>query len=109
MYRLLADFYMRNGWESYGKYNMYAGAIKEFQKGLAIDSVNAEIWYNMGGAYFSNRQYGDALAAWKKTLQLKPSYQRAQEGLRAAMGGQQDPAVPDSDKVQRDKFWLYHH
>jgi tetratricopeptide (TPR) repeat protein len=85
MYKLLSEFYMKNGWEKYGRYGKYPEAINEFKKGLAIDSTNPELWYNLGGALFSERQYPDAINAWKVALKLKPGYMQAQQGLQAGM------------------------
>jgi protein O-mannosyl-transferase len=109
MYKLLGDFYMRRGWDRYGKVGKYAEAVQEFQKGIAVDSTNAEIWYNMGGAYFSNHQFADAIESWKRTIKIRPDYPRAQDGMRAAMSALQAPELPDSGKTIRDKFWLTHH
>ena len=85
MYKLIGDYYMKNGWDSYGKYGKYAEAIIEFKKGIAIDPTNADLWYNMGGAYFSNKQYPEAIAAFQKTLAIRPGYVQAQQGMQAAM------------------------
>ncbi len=46
--------------------------IIEIKKGLSEDSTNAELWYNLGGAYFSIQRYDSAQYAWLRTLQLKP-------------------------------------
>ncbi|HTA26504.1 MAG TPA: tetratricopeptide repeat protein, partial [Bacteroidia bacterium] len=46
--------------------------IVEIKKGLSEDSTNAELWYNLGGAYFSIQRYDSAQYAWLRTLQLKP-------------------------------------
>jgi protein O-mannosyl-transferase len=47
-------------------------AIREMRKGISEDSTIAELWYNLGGAYFSIHRYDSARYAWLKTLQLKP-------------------------------------
>jgi len=86
MYKLLSDHYNTYGWNQYGKVGKYPEAIAEFKKGIAIDSTNVELWYNLGGAYFSNKQYNEAVQAWTITLRLKPDYAQAQGGYRAAMG-----------------------
>ncbi len=85
MYKLISDFYLKNGWESYGKKGMYAEAITEYKKGLAIDPTNADLWYNMGGAYFTNKQYPEALECFQKAQKLKPENPQAQQGVSAAM------------------------
>lgn len=86
IYKLIGDDYNRNGWEKYGKTNRYPEAIVEFRKGITIDSANADLWYNLGGAYYSNRQYQEAVDAWRMALRIKPDYVRAQQGLQAALG-----------------------
>jgi len=104
MYKLLGDHYMRIGWGTYGRYGKYPEAVAEFKKGIALDSTNPELWYNMGGALFSNRQFADAIAAWKITLRLKPDYTRAQQGLQAATSALTDPAIPAESKVRHETF-----
>jgi protein O-mannosyl-transferase len=104
MYKLLSDYYMKNGWNSYGKFGKYPEAVAEFRKGLALDSTNSELWYNMGGALFSNREFADAVAAWNIALKLNPAYGQAKRGLDAAMKALSDPSVPESSKVRHEQF-----
>lgn len=58
-------------------------AIREMQKGISEDSLLPELWYNLGGIYFTVQQYDSARYAWKRTLQLKPDT----ELFKATMGG----------------------
>lgn len=61
-------------------------AIREMQKGISEDSTNAELWYNLGGAYFSVHRYDSAKYAWIKTLRLNPGADianSAKNGLNA--------------------------
>ena len=85
MYKLMSDYYLKNGWESYGKKGMYPEAIAEYKKGLAIDSTNIDLWYNMGGAYYTNKQYPEALGAFQRALKINPQNQPAQNGMNAAL------------------------
>lgn len=86
LYTLLGDYYMKNGWNKYGKFGKYPEAIREFQQGIAIDSTNPELWYNLGGAYFTNKQYQEAVNAWNMTIKLNPNHEQARAGMNAAMG-----------------------
>ena len=86
MYALLSDHYMKKGWDSFGRVGRYAEAIVEFKKGLAFDSTNPQLWYNLGGAYYSNHQLQEAIQAWQVSLKLNPANVQAQQGLQAAMG-----------------------
>ncbi len=85
IYRLVGEDYNKKGWEQYGKKGMFPEAIAEFKKGLAIDSTNSDLWYNLGGAYYSNRQYAEAAQAWNITLKINPNYTKARQGLQAAI------------------------
>jgi hypothetical protein len=87
MYKLISDHYLRNGWESYGKHGMYAQAVEEYKKGLSIDSFNVDLWYNMGGAYYTNKQFPEAANSFQMALRLQPNNVQAQQGLMAAQAG----------------------
>lgn len=86
IYRLIADYYMKEGWANYGSKGLYPEAIAVFKKGIAIDSTNPDLWYNLGGAYYSNKQFAEAIEAWKISLGIRPGYTKAEQGLQAALG-----------------------
>jgi len=98
MYKLLCDHYLKTAWDKYGKAGKYAEAIELYKEGLTIDSTNADLWYNMGGAYYTNRQPVEALNAFRKALQYSPGNQQAQMGVKAATemlnGGALPPPQP---------------
>ena len=83
IYTEISDQYMQRGWEQYGKRGDYAGEIAEYLKGINIDSTNADKWYNLGGAYFHNKQYPEALNAWQHCVKINPSHQRGQRGIQS--------------------------
>ena len=58
-------------------------AIVWLEKAVSIDSTNVEYWYNLGGACFTNKDFGKARSAWAKTLVLKPDHAQAQQGMSA--------------------------
>lgn len=86
IYKLIGEDYMKKGWNNYGKVGKYPQAIEEFKMGLAVDSTNPELWYNLGGAYYSSGQYKEAVAAWQIALKLKPGDVQTEKGMQAAMG-----------------------
>lgn len=82
---LIANEHMKRGWNDYGRVGKYQEAIVEFKKGIEADSTIADLWYNLGGAYYSNRQNTEAAAAWQRALQINPNNQQARMGLEAAL------------------------
>ncbi len=68
---------------TFGKEQKFNEAIVAMETGIHIAPGNAEIWYNLGGAYYTIKNYPKAIEAWEKTIQLKPDHQQAKEGLNA--------------------------
>jgi tetratricopeptide (TPR) repeat protein len=83
-YKAVARGYNKEAWDKYGKNKKYKEAITEIKKALSYDDTNVDIWYNLGGACYSDKQYADAVAAFKKTLEMDPENKNAQRGLDAA-------------------------
>lgn len=101
MYKLICDYYLKIGWDQYGKFGKYAEAVEVYKKGLAVDSTNMDLWYNMGGAYYTNRQPAEAVYAFQKAISIQPSNQQARAGLNAAiamMNGAPPPQSPPPTK-----------
>jgi tetratricopeptide (TPR) repeat protein len=48
-------------------------AIREIKKGISEDPSNAELWYNVGRAYYAVQRYDSARFAWTKAIQINPS------------------------------------
>jgi len=61
----------------------YEAAISDLERAARYNPANADTWYNLGGAYFTVKNYSKAEECWKKTLQLNPDYKQAQQGLQA--------------------------
>jgi tetratricopeptide (TPR) repeat protein len=57
--------------------------LKDTKYKGSIDSTYAQIWYNIGGAYFTMQRYDSAKYAWLKTLEYKPDNEDAKRGLQA--------------------------
>lgn len=81
-YALLSQMYFAKGMEM-GKNGNPRLGIVYMKKALRHDSTDADIWYNVGGAYFTIRQYDSAKYAWLKALQYKPDDADAKRGLSA--------------------------
>ncbi|MCC6691205.1 MAG: tetratricopeptide repeat protein [Bacteroidia bacterium] len=85
---LLAVGYLNKGL-NFGKEHKYAEAIEVMEKASQINSNNPDIWYNLGGAYYTVKNYSKALDAWARAIQLNPNHQQALQGytmLKQMMG-----------------------
>ncbi len=67
----------------YGAEHNYAGATQEIYKGIRQDPNNADLWYNLGGAYFTWGKYDSAYYAWNVSLRINPNQEEAKRGLSA--------------------------
>ncbi len=81
-YALLSHYYFVNGMD-FGKNGKLQEGVNYMRKALFADSANSDIWYNIGGAYFTLQKYDSARYAWLKALQYKPDNVNAQRGLQA--------------------------
>lgn len=72
-YPLLAESYLNKGIAIGKNGNLQAG-IDEMVKGEPYAGDDAGFWYNLGGAYFTIKNYGMAKAVWDRALQIKPDY-----------------------------------
>ncbi|MGP8217147.1 MAG: tetratricopeptide repeat protein [Bacteroidia bacterium] len=79
---LLAHSYLNQAM-AFGRQNKAPEAIIALKKGLFADNTNPDLWYNIGGAYFTIKQWDSARYAWNVALQLKPDYALAKQGLSA--------------------------
>ena len=50
----------------------YPDAVGAFKLAVELDSGHAGVYESMGGAYYMNGAFDEALAAWQKALALKP-------------------------------------
>lgn len=56
-------------------------AIYELRKTIILDKLNPEGFYNLGGAYYQNKQYDKAKLYWEQCLKIKPDHAQAKAGL----------------------------
>ena len=83
-YPLLGKTYMNEALAIGGKDP--AKAIVFLEKAVEADPSNPDLWYNLGGASFTVNDFKRAREAWTKTLELKPDYEQAKQGLAAIQG-----------------------
>ena len=56
-------------------------AIYELRKTIILDRLNPEGYYNLGGAYYQNKQYDKAKYYWEECLKVNPNHAQAKAGL----------------------------
>jgi tetratricopeptide (TPR) repeat protein len=79
---LLAKALFNKGQQYHGQGNVRM-ALKEIKEALFYDSQDPDIWYNLGGAYYTVHEPDSARYCWSATLQLNPNYAGAKQGLAA--------------------------
>ncbi len=80
-YKILAAAYYNEGMKIWSKNPQKA--IEFLDKAVVYAPQNADYWYNIGGASYTNGNFEKAKQAWIKTLQLNPQHQQAQQGMQA--------------------------
>jgi tetratricopeptide (TPR) repeat protein len=76
----LSEHYFQLGLEN-GKSNNPNAAITYFKKGLEAMPMDADLWYNLGYAYFSANQFEEAKKAFINSLRIKPDHPQARNML----------------------------
>jgi len=60
------------GNDAYAK-ELYSIAIQNYLEELANDNQSAELYYNLGNAYYKTNELGEAIWAYEQALKLDPS------------------------------------
>ena len=81
--KVLANHYYKKGMQL-GVEKNYIASINTMVHALQYDSLNAEILFNIGGAYYTIQNADSAVYYFEKTLLLSPHYPNAAEGLNAS-------------------------
>jgi len=63
----------------------WGSAISSFNNSLALNADQPEIWFRRGCSYFENDKYQEALADFKKVLELQPDHFRAANDAAVAL------------------------
>ncbi len=80
--KYIGNVYLSVGF-AMGKRGDFNGAIRQMWKGITDDSDDADLWYNLGGAYYTAHKFDSAKYAWTKTLEIDPKNSNAANGLKA--------------------------
>jgi Flp pilus assembly protein TadD len=70
----------------------YTGAIYWLEKAVALDPKNADAWYGLGRADYTQSRFTGAESAFRKTLELTPKSIKAIENLGLTLDAENRPA-----------------
>jgi len=77
----LESIYLRLGWEKSDTGN-FREAMAEYQRALTLNPNSAEAYNYIGSVFYTQRQYDDAIEAFKTALKLKPQFSDAALNLK---------------------------
>jgi Ca-activated chloride channel family protein len=82
----------------------YDEAVQEFLRATEAKTtpLKAAAFYNLGNAFFKTDKYGDAIAAYRRSLLLEPNDIRAKWNLELALKKKKDEDQKNKDKQSKD-------
>ena len=71
---------MQQGNEAYAKGD-FAAAVQAYNAVLAAGQQSADLYYNLGNAYYRQEEYGLSILNYERALRLKPNFRDAKQNL----------------------------
>lgn len=80
---------MLQGNQAYGKSD-FTTAISTYNAILDAGYCSAELYYNLGNAYYRQQQYALSILSYERALRLKPNFRDARQNLQLAYSKTED-------------------
>lgn len=92
---------MQQGNDAYSKSD-FVGAANAYNAILESGFFSADLYYNLGNAYYRQEEYGLAILNYERALRLKPNFRDARHNLQIATSKTEDEitALPELFIVQ---------
>lgn len=72
----------------------YPNAIEAYNHILNEGYESADLYYNLGNAYYRTEQFGQAILNYERALRLKPNFSEARQNLQLANAHTEDNITP---------------
>ena len=97
-FRVLSNVFIQQGFAD-AKAGNVNNAAYWFERASGIYPQDPEIWYNLGGAAFSLRDFSKAKMAFTKCLELNPNHAQAKNGLANCQNAPTVNVAPPSQSI----------
>lgn len=84
---------MKQGNEAF-KNADYTQAVSSYEAILNDGYENADLYYNLGNAYYRLEEFGMAILNYERALRLKPNFRDARQNLELAQSKTEDQITP---------------
>lgn len=84
---------MKQGNEAF-KNADYTQAASSYEAILKAGYENADLYYNLGNAYYRLEEFGQAVLNYERALRLKPNFRDARQNLELAQSKTEDQITP---------------
>ena len=85
--------FMKQGNDAYAKAD-YTVAVQHYNAVLQSGYHSADLYYNLGNAYYRQEEYGLAILNYERALRLKPNFNEAKQNLDLANSKTEDEISP---------------
>ncbi len=99
---------LENGTKAYNEEN-FARAIDSWKTCVDEGMVNADLYYNLGNAYFRNGDLGFAIYYYKSALRLRPGDDDIQYNLNYAQSRTKDKVEEEEENPILTAMMALHH